>query len=200
MKRIKLLNLLIIIAGLSLMLNVGCTKDAEEAQEESITSFTDSRDGQVYSVVKIGDNYWMAENFNYNDDNAKYYDDNQTYEEIYGKLYDWETAKRICPDGWHLPTKAEWEEMININGGMYSAGENLKSGGSSNFNAVMGGCYIYSCSNGGFQNFGTNGLYWSANNGTSELAHGRILYNPGDACYSDSYNKTSLLSVRYIKD
>ena len=94
--------------------------------------FVDSRDGNYYNTVKIGDQIWMAENlaylpsvqhpstwssihsryyvFDYSGTNVSEAKATENYD-IYGVLYNWPAASNACPSGWHLPTDAEWTTL-----------------------------------------------------------------------------------------
>jgi len=103
----------------SSFLGIGCQKEHDSPCEQIV----DSRDGEIYSVVKIGDQCWMAENLRYNAVGSTCNPDNPA--SIYGRLYNWETlmngeassdnhpsgVKGICPEGWHLPSYSEWNAL-----------------------------------------------------------------------------------------
>ena len=86
-------------------------------------TFTDSRDNEVYAVVQIGNQCWMAENLRYNASGSWLNSANPSTS--YGRLYDWATVMNgattsssnpsgvqgICPSGWHLPSDSEWNEL-----------------------------------------------------------------------------------------
>ena len=57
------------------------------------------------------------------------YDNSENNCKIYGGLYHWTTAKNVCPAGWHLPDKADWDLLINYLGGRQIAGGKLKETG-----------------------------------------------------------------------
>lgn len=73
-------------------------------------SFTDSRDGATYRIIRIGNQHWMKENLAYASANGSWcYDHDQAKCDVYGRLYDFETARVVCPPGWHLPSDQEWK-------------------------------------------------------------------------------------------
>ena len=157
--------------------------------------------GQTYSTVRIGTQTWMAKNLNYEASGSKCYDNKPENCDIYGRLYDWETALTVCPSGWHLPSIQEWEILMDYIGGN-AAGDKLKatsgwwmhvnnewvyaSNGTDyyGFWALPGGIgYSY----GGFDGAGADGGWWSASESSNEayyLSMGLYGYDIG---YNDNY-------------
>lgn len=79
----------------------------------------DKRDNQVYRTLVISNHVWTAQNMNYeieseeNEDVTSWCYDNEPENcKKFGRLYTWEAAKKACPEGWHLPTEDEWQELI----------------------------------------------------------------------------------------
>ena len=83
---------------------------------DSSNTITDPRDSQKYKTVRIGSQYWMAQNLNHATDNSFCYKDDaygDAYCSQFGRLYTWAAALTACPTGWHLPTKEEWQTLID---------------------------------------------------------------------------------------
>ena len=178
------------------------------------STFTDSRDGKIYKTVKIGNQVWMAENLNYNASDSKCYDNKESNCVKYGRLYNWETARKACPSGWHLPTYKEWQILVSFAGGEKIAIKKLKakSGWSKNgngmddfsFSALPGGSGF---GFGGFDYVGKHGCWWSVSESSSNHAYSLTLY--GDKSldiHGDEYvrwhsiDKAHSHSVRCLRD
>jgi uncharacterized protein (TIGR02145 family) len=104
------------------MMESTSTDKATEPQKHE-NSFTDPRDGKKYRTVKIGSAIWMAENLNYQTDKSWCYDNDTSNCNKYGRLYDWNTAKNICPKGWRLPTNQDWDSLGKNAGATLIIGE-----------------------------------------------------------------------------
>ena len=126
----------------------------------------DSRDNKRYKIVEIGNQTWMAENLAYKTNNGCWaYDDDQSNVTKYGYLYNWETAKTVCPTGWRLPSKSEFETLLNNYGNGKNDKEDkkanytaLKLGGESGFSASFGGVLT---GRGKYLSIGIIGSFWS---------------------------------------
>jgi len=193
-----------------------------------------------FKTVEIGTQTWMAENLNCDVEGSKCFNDLQSNCTEYGRLYDWATAmglgsncnsafcssqiqskhRGICPEGWHLPSQAEWLVMTTHIGGADTEGKKLKAtsgwndysnisgSGSGNgtddygFSALPGGWGNCVSSVGSFDHVGYRGFWWSTGEGNSsaEFAYYRGIHYSSDAA-SWVYNpKSCLVSVRCVKD
>ncbi|MDR3001815.1 MAG: hypothetical protein LBU89_11195 [Fibromonadaceae bacterium] len=72
------------------------------------------RDISNYKTVKIGEQNWMAENLNYATTNSTCYNNDAANCDKYGRRYGDNDAHNVCPDGWHLPSSAEWQQLIKF--------------------------------------------------------------------------------------
>ncbi|GBU22899.1 hypothetical protein R80B4_02812 [Fibrobacteres bacterium R8-0-B4] len=158
------------------LLAAGCGKKDAPATDAAAGTLADPRDGQKYKTAVIGGRTWMAQNLNYQTESGSWcYGDDKSNCAKYGRLYDWETAKTVCPDGWKLPDTADWRTLVSAAGGAETAGKRLKSTSGWNWNkddnvsgdgtdefgfsALPGGLRY---SNGGFGVGGVGGYWWTA--------------------------------------
>ncbi len=172
----------------SLSLTETSDKSSNSIDMASKGNFIDIRDKEDYSWVRIGEQIWMSENLNYyTSTGSSCYGNKASNCDIYGRLYDWETAKKVCPDGWHLPSDAEWTELTDYFGGKKIAGGKLKetstthwnspnvgATNSNGFTALPGG---YRDTNGSFYYLGSHAYFWTATKTSGSGAWRR------DLCY-----------------
>ncbi len=169
-------------------------------------TFTDSRDNTAYRWVRYGNLEWLCENLRYatagtmpdtTPVSPNIYDDGRAsaYYDRYGYLYTYESALTACPEGWRLPTDAEWSAVGDAElraaegvalelGGFYNA-ENSRL---SDFDA-----YVTAF-----------GYYWSATEDDSKVSNSyayarRFRYN-SPAVERLSIAKDYYLSVRCVRD
>jgi uncharacterized protein (TIGR02145 family) len=202
----------------------------------------DPRDNQAYPTVQIGTQCWMAENLNIgtiipgtteqtnNGIIERYcYDNNIVNCDVYGGMYQWNEMMQytttpgvegICPspDGWHLPTDAEWctleqvlDPTITCNSVVWrgiDGGGRLKEAGtahwiqpntgatnSSDFTALPAG---YRYLDGSFYVLDSSAYFWSSNESSWEAWYRILAYNTAQINRNDD-GKYLGISVRCVK-
>jgi uncharacterized protein (TIGR02145 family) len=118
--------------------------------------FVDTRDGNVYRTFSVDGVIWMGENIRYKTKPGAFYFDNDSNNvRRYGILYDWNTAKNVCPKNWHLPTGMEFQNLVN------HLEQNTKWVGSnpSSFGIQFGGMQDFE---GVFSELDESGYYWTS--------------------------------------
>ncbi|MCB0795841.1 MAG: fibrobacter succinogenes major paralogous domain-containing protein [Flavobacteriales bacterium] len=202
-------------------------------------------DGNVYPIVQIGSQCWLAENLrtsryrngdsipnvtdigawpDLNSDAYCNYENNVTYDAIYGKLYNWFAAvdpRHICPLGWHVPTDAEWQQLestlgmpaaelgnLGLRGVTQNVGGQLKltalwdtpntgATNSSGLSASPGGVIGL---DGLCQQLGATGKWWSASEYDQEDAWLRGLYYNYASVYRNIAGKPYGFCIRCVRD
>ncbi len=208
--------------------------------------FTDSRDGKSYTTVAIGTQCWMAKNLNVGIriDGASNQSENGTIEKycyddlpanciIYGGLYQWHEMMQytttpgvqgICPEGWHLPTDAEWTTLTDYVNSVpdflcnsnttyiakaladstlwnsttvtCAVGNNLVANNATGYSGLPGG---YRYTNGSFMNVG-NYTYWWTSTEEDFGAWFRDLNYVSPEVYRFYNYKVGGFSVRCLRD
>jgi uncharacterized protein (TIGR02145 family) len=205
--------------------------------EESFTAdpvIISDFDGNTYNVIRIGTQLWTMENLkttklndgtsiSYITDNSTwnmyvspaycwYSNDEVTYKDLYGALYNWHTVNtgKLCPTGWHVPSDVEWSTLTTYLGGESVAGGKLKETGiihwtspntgatnETGFSALPGG---YRGLSGTFVNKSNGGYWWSSIEYLTTSAWStNMRYNYKDVVFGD-VNKQDGFSIRCIKD
>ena len=153
-------------------------------------TFTDPRDGKVYKTVVIGSQTWMAQNLAFKAESGCWaYNNDEANVSTYGYLYNYETAKKVCPTGWHLSGETDWGTLDgflryhtteSVAGGMMKETGILQDGtghwyspntgaaNSSGFSALPGGFRHF---NGFFFSLTKNANFWLS---TSYVGNGSI--------------------------
>ena len=171
-----------------------------------IPTIKDTRDGQVYPTVQIGAQCWLQKNMNYEIGNSWCYDNNPVNCATYGRLYDWNTALKVCPNGWHLPSDVEWTKLTDYLGGEDIAGGKMKSIGgwsnngngsnSSGFNALPSGIR-YPTED--FDVLMRNVIYWSSSQFDASQGWTRMFYYSGEGIYRGADPKNFGFSCRCLQ-
>lgn len=193
-------------------------------------------DGNAYPTIMIGTQIWMAENLRvtkYRNGNTIpnvtgaatwgalttgaycWYGNDATANAKYGALYNWHTVndpRGLCPEGWRVPTDAEWTTITNWLGGTNVAGGKLKAVSPlwndwnnpdsdatnlSGFSALPGG---YRYTDGTFTWISLKGFWWSSTEYSSTHAWLRHMSDDYGYVYHNNNNKEHGFSVRCLRN
>jgi len=152
---------------------------------------------------------WTTDNLNVETGASYCHGDAEANCRRYGRLYTWEAAQHGCRalgDGWRLPTNDEWRQMAKYYGGVRddsddtgkSAYAALMDGGSSGFNALLGGNRSL---NAQYERLEAHGFYWTSSESDAANAW---FYNFGKGGQALNRHrdgeKWSAFSVRCVKE
>jgi len=183
-----------ILLVIMLIFCVSCGDDPTSSDSNGEETIRDI-DGNTYKIVKIGDQWWMTENLKVthyrngdpisnvtvdslwvNLQNGAYCDhlNNADNTAMYGRLYNWYTVndhRIIAPEGWRVPSNADWQELIDHLGGQAVAGGKMKQSGTEQWNNPNHGATNESgftaipvgirSNSGYFIELGINSYFWS---------------------------------------
>ena len=193
-------------------------------------------EGNAYQTVNIGTQVWMKENLkvtkyrngdiigttipstlDISGESAPKYqwpsNGDKSNVAVYGRLYTWYAimdGRKVCPEGWRLPSDTEWTLLINYLGGFKVAGGKLKETGASHWQAPNRGATnetgftalpgSYRSINGEFNHFGIYGGWWSSSELNPYMSWTRYLTAIAGYTGSYSYGKSLGFSVRCLKE
>lgn len=180
-------------------------------------TITDIRDGQQYPTVCIGEQVWMAKNLNWAGSGVCY-DNNASNCNTYGRLYSIteltgldtsnanpSTVVGLCPEGWHVPSRAEWDELFTVAGNIEklrtTTGWPLPNQNTNELGLSLlpGGHFVADVNNSQFSSVGEYGYFWTSS-GTNNGEH----YAAAGFSTNNWYGPPSVLtwkfSCRCVKD
>ncbi len=203
---------------------------ALNAKKFNYGTFTDARDGETYRTVKIGNQIWMVDNLRFKTEESYAPGNDETNIAKYGRLYTWTAAlnipkefseqslakdlhmyhdirennnyQGIAPEGWHIPSYKEWEQLLE-NLPKNSNGDELRSAcfwgkpgeDSLGFFALPAG---YRFDDGGYYRFGRRARFWCKDEyGKSNAYRLSITNNSVDI---EGVYRSDALSVRCVKN
>jgi uncharacterized protein (TIGR02145 family) len=189
--------------------------------KEEPSVITDVRDGRQYKTVKIGNQVWLAENLAYKPQSGIYwaYQNDQQNVPKYGYLYNWETAQKVCPAGWHLPSDEEWEnlelkfypskEIVEktgwrgpIIGNVLKSTSGWKHNGNGKnqfgFNVLPAGTCVFL--SGRFKDLGESACFWTGSQNSDKKAWKRELKYDHSEMERGTEETSRGMSVRCVKD
>jgi len=224
-----------VLLPLVLLLIVFSACDKEEPEPEYICgeSIYDI-EGNKYATIEIAGRCWMSENLRttrYNDNTSIaniteideyvalesgafswYEHDYDLYGKTFGALYNFHAvnSKKLCPDGWEIPSDYDWNLMADTLGGeenlggmmkqtdtIYWNSPNLGATNSTGFNALPGG-YRHGAT-GEFEEIGEGAYYWTSTALSLLSAWNRKLLYDSEELGKSTVSKSFAFSVRCIK-
>lgn len=202
---------------------------------ESKPTINQVKQSANYKSINIGEQTWMQQNLNEtkfkNGDNIYQATTNEEWEKAgregkpawcyynndskngtkYGKLYNWfavNDPRGLAPEGWHIPSDEEWNELKKFLGGVDISGTKLKNSSgwygqgngtnSSKFSGLPGGMRD---SKGNFFFLDEGAYFWTSTQVGEMYSYFRYLYFNISAMYGGTYReKDNGLSIRCVKD
>lgn len=203
---------------------IGGTMSGDDIDAETPT-FLDERTGYYLYYKTIGDLDWLVRNL-YTDDGHSYLD-SPAVDPVFGQFYTWTEAQDACPDGWRLPTDADWLALAKVGGykGEDAATDFLGVGGALMANASFNGTRMWTywpavkitnstgfaaiptgygemlSTGASFKNDLDYAVYWSAESHDEEQGVYRMInMNRPDVMRGTAHKDSFLASVRCVRD
>ena len=158
--------------------------------------------GNIYKTIRIENQEWMAENLRYDSGEGCYcYRNDPALCDEMGRLYTWTAALKASDEipGWHLPSREEWQDLIEFCGDDSTGYSNIVSD-EIGFNPQWSGVRV---STGVFKARGLGGVnYWSSSapDTNPALAFSVAVMSNLRIISPHNYSKNNACSVRLIRD
>lgn len=213
---------------------ISCKEEPEPIPEPTTV---EDFDGNIYNIITIGNQKWLQENLrvtHFNNGDAiptttpatldlsnqenpiyqwSYNGENQNIAQ-YGLLYSWHTvsdSRGIAPEGWHVATEEDWDELISYIGGVDSAGAKLRVTGNAYWESSFSGVsnkYFFSAlpngnrnTNGEFFDKGYHACWWTSTSNGNGAGTYRVIHKDIPQIYDFYYGDSKVgMAVRCVKN
>lgn len=191
-----------------LLLLIGMLPFCAYAQDTDV--LLDSRDGNIYLVLRFNNQWWMCQNLRYDaGPGSSCYEDDEINCMLAGRWYTWETAGKACPAGYRLPTDDDWKALESFlgmdkadldkkyNRDSGTIGKFLKAGGGLGFDAEFAGVVN---PHGNDSYFTTHAYFWTATEYDTSNGWARVMEKTKNGIDRQVITKNYGLTVRCVKD
>jgi uncharacterized protein (TIGR02145 family) len=184
-------------------------------------NFIDFRDNKVYSTVEIGTQCWMSSNLDFGStiddltpqtDNcvAEKYIRYSTFNIRYSIFYQWDELMRyataagsqgLCPPGWHIPTSAEWDQLLTLYDGPGQAAGPMKDTLLVNgFHSFQNGLFYLNNTWAFTTGLYAGSMYWTSTLSGNDRATARGLNQFNQSVSRYAATRTDAFGVRCVRD
>ncbi len=161
----------------------------------------DERDGKTYNTVWIGKQVWFKQNLAFKTDSGCWaYDNDEKNVAEYGYLYSWEASKNVCPIGWHLPSKSEFEILLNNYGGKNDDKANYTALIKNNKNDFSASYAGWCDETNNYDRNNEGGFFWTSSEKNNKNAWRLYIGINNKKAYIHYDNQKYGFSIRCIKD
>lgn len=187
-------------------------------------NFSDPRDGKTYYTTDVGGLVWTAMNLSYSADGSLGipYKDSEAMSDIFGRYYTYDEALVACPEGWHLPSDADFvalagsgkpkEKILSAAGALkgdvsfngdklwpyYSSSVIIDNG--SGFTALPLGYLLVQRGKSEFIDYGVKAVFWTSDALDSERSIVRYMSYDSNDLFAEGLDRSLRASVRCVKD
>ena len=168
-------------------------------------------DGNKFYTIDLNGTTWMANNL-YGTESGTNYQDSEILTSVFGKYYSWTEAQTACPEGWHLPSGAEFDQSLGTNAGslmvdasfvnttMWSYWPQVKITNSTQFCAIPVGYRDFTNEDAPENGFKKFACFWTSDQQEDRGVFRSIFEEDVDVQKSQGDKETLAMSVRCVKD
>ena len=185
---------------------------------DSVSKFTDARDGMSYYYHNVAGKDWMIQNLAWKGAGIAYMEA-EAMSGVFGRYYTWDEASSACPSGWKLPSNADYTALAEASGlkenaaagtlmvdatfngsKMWEFWPEVKITNSSRFSAIPVGYAVMEGDDPSFKGLNEYALFWTSGSSSADMGIARYIYVDKAVVYAAELGKKSIrASVRCVR-